>query len=175
MADRADTIVCLQVIRGIMEENPLTSTLQESLPRHTGRSHWLLGSSFKRVCEKETVTVYRELCSIEDSISRNLFCCFHVGRYCSPCSQALKALVCVIDEDPIFVLVVSLRVITCCHWERNRYESGFTASPCRTTQCWRHEILEDVPQLLLKVIFHSAYFLHLHAYVFSPSYFSTIF
>lgn len=52
-----------------------------------------------------------------------LFCCFHIGRDCPPRSQALKALVGVIDEDPVLVLVVSLRVITGCHWERDRCES----------------------------------------------------
>lgn len=38
--------------------------------------------------------------------------CFHVGRDGPPCSQALEALVGVIDEDPVFVLVVGLRVVT---------------------------------------------------------------
>lgn len=39
----------------------------------------------------------------------------HVGRYGAPGGQALEALVCVIDEDPVFALVVRLRVITCGH------------------------------------------------------------
>lgn len=96
---------------------------------HTGGFHKLLGSSFKRVCERKTGMLYKILCSIWDSISRILFCCFHVGRYCPPCSQALKALVRVIDEDPVFVLVVGLRVITCCHWERNRCEMIHCLTP----------------------------------------------
>lgn len=58
--------------------------------------------------------------SIWGPMSRVLFCCFHVGRYRPPGSQALEALVRVIDEDPVFVLVVSLRVVTCDHcWLKN--------------------------------------------------------
>lgn len=75
------------------------------------------------------MTLYQELCSTEGSDSRELFGRFHVGRYCPPSRQALKALVRVIDEDPVFVLVVGLGVITCSHWERNTCESRFTASP----------------------------------------------
>lgn len=87
-------------------------------------------------------------CSTEDSVSRVLFGCFHVGRYCPPSREALKALVRVIDEDPVFVLVVSLRVITCSHWERNWCESWFTALPRGTTQYWGHDIRKKIPQFL---------------------------
>lgn len=47
----------------------------------------------------------------------------HVGGYGAPGCQALEALVCVIDEDPVFTLVVRLRVVTCGHWQRNRRET----------------------------------------------------
>lgn len=67
--------------------------------------------------------LYQELCSTARSDSRGLFGRFHVGRYRPPSRQALEALVRVIDEDPVFVLVVGLGVVTCSHWERDTCES----------------------------------------------------
>lgn len=59
-----------------------------------------------------------------------LFWCLHVGRYGPPGCQALEALVRVIDEDPVFVLVVRLGMVTCGHWQRHRSET-VTALPHR--------------------------------------------
>lgn len=42
---------------------------------------------------------------------------FHIGWNCSSGCQALKTLVGVIDENPVFVLVVCLWVVACCYWE----------------------------------------------------------
>lgn len=42
---------------------------------------------------------------------------FHIGWNCSSSCQALETLVGVIDKNPVFVLVVSLWVVACCHWE----------------------------------------------------------
>lgn len=42
---------------------------------------------------------------------------FHVGWNRSSGRQALETLVGVIDKNPVFVLVVSLWVVACCHWE----------------------------------------------------------
>lgn len=42
---------------------------------------------------------------------------FHIGWNCSSGCQALETLVGVIDKNPVFVLVVSLWVVACCHWE----------------------------------------------------------
>lgn len=64
----------------------------------------------------------RELCPSR-APSTALLGGLHVGRYGAPGCQALKALVCVINEDPVFALVVRLRVVTCGHWQRNRRET----------------------------------------------------
>lgn len=92
-------------------------------------------------CKRKTMVLYKKLCSSRPAFE-TLFCHFHVGRYCPPCRQALEALVGVIDEDPVFVLVVSLRVVACYHWKRNTCESWFTAFTPRTPQNWRHDILK---------------------------------
>lgn len=60
MADVVEMAV-LQLFRCITEENPLTITFQVSLPCHAGGFHNLPGSSFKTVCERKTVMLYKAL------------------------------------------------------------------------------------------------------------------
>lgn len=120
MADMVEMVVSvLQVSSVLWKRIHLLSHSGEFTMTQWGGFHTLLGNSFKRVCERKTVMMYQELRSTENFVSRILFGCFHVGRYCPPSRQALKALVCVIDEDPVFVLVVSLRVITGSCWLKN--------------------------------------------------------
>lgn len=118
MADVAELAGFVLQLQMHYEENPLTVTFQASFRDiRVGSISFL--EALSKVCERNTVMCTRTLLHAGFH-PRALFCCFHVGRYCPPRSQALKALVCVIDEDPVLVLVVSLRVITCCHcWLKN--------------------------------------------------------
>lgn len=57
-------VFVFQLLRWRYEEDILTITFQASLPGHTGGFHKLLGISFKRVCERNSAMLHKELCSI---------------------------------------------------------------------------------------------------------------
>jgi hypothetical protein len=101
--------------------------------------------ALSKECERKTTMLNKELCSIWIP-HRVLLCCFHVGRYGAPCSQTLETFVSIIDEDPVFVLVVSLRVITRGHWERKT--CGLTALCQWATQYRKHDIVKNSPMFL---------------------------
>lgn len=116
MADGVEMFcLCFQMHPG---EDPLVS--------HFRRLYYniLMGfrnfpGAFSRPGE-ENHDVHPELWAGQDSVTTALLRCFHVGRDCSPCGEALKALVGIIDKDPVFVLIVTLRVVTCGHcWFKN--------------------------------------------------------